>query len=257
MSVFSNGLYKALSACLNGVGRANELEDKLATLSEANAFAAAQTIQLGSAADPGALLLGGGDGTDPNTTATANKNFIEFRCETTATTAGSDTRLAYLRTYFAGATTGGGETLRVFSTVEAACGTVRGAHISLNWGASGSVSGLGTALTATLHVPNTGTLTGTLAAIEAQVSIDSGGDDDAVIPASHGLIRASLSGDTTNDGFTNFLDLSLPANQVVAASTDVTHMVTTGTSDTTPSVGIKCRINGTTYYLLAAASISS
>lgn len=212
----------------------------------------------GSFGTHNAVYAGGGTAAAPITTSADSKNFLEYRCSTTATGAGSDSRALYLRLYFDGATTGGGEAARIFSTVNEACGTVRGMHVSLNWGASGSVSGLGTALTATLHCPNTGTMTGNLAAIEAQAWMDSGGDDDVVIPATHGLIRASLGGDAGTVGsFVNFLHLALPAAQIVAASSNTTHMVTTGTSDTASNTAIRIRINNTEYWLLASSSISA
>lgn len=215
----------------------------------------------GSAGDPGAILHGGGTDAAPNTTAVANKNFMEYRCESTATTAGSDTRAMYLRLYLAGATTGGGEALRAFTTVEAAIGTARGAHISLNFGASGSVSGLATALTGTLHIPNTGAVTGSVAAIEAQAYLDDGSDDDVTIPATHALIRGSVSGDAGNVGkFVNFLHLDLPAAQVVDGDTDTLHMITTGLADlglaTHLTAAMRINVNGTIFWIPLSTSIA-
>ena len=198
-----------------------------------------------------ALVLACGNATTPETTSVANSNFVEMRCETTATTASSDTRLAYLRMYFAGATTGGGETLRVFSTVEAACGTVRGAHISLNWGASGSVSGLGTAITATLHCPNTGVMTGNVAALEAQAYMDSGDDDDVTVPTEHGLIRCTISGDAgTVASFKNILHVDVAAACVgnKAAALAVCNADVTGDGGAA-AAGLQVRVEGTQYWI--------
>jgi hypothetical protein len=91
-------------------------------------------LSMGSAGDNSAIMLGGGTDAAPCATATANKNFLEFRGESTATTAGSDTRLMYSRLYLNGATTGGGDCIRAFTTVEKAVGTARGASAQLPTG---------------------------------------------------------------------------------------------------------------------------
>ena len=64
--------------------------------------------------------------------------------------------------------------MRAFCTVSSntPADTVNGAHISLNFGSSaGNVTGLGTALRATVHVPNR-SLGGTGAALQAELYSD-------------------------------------------------------------------------------------
>jgi len=95
------------------------------------------------------LYIGGGTAAAPVTTATADTKFIEFRFENTATS--GDNRGIYNRLYLSGAG-GGGESLRSFTTVnDVACGTAHGAHLSLNFASSGSVTGLGCGSRSTLH----------------------------------------------------------------------------------------------------------
>jgi len=198
-----------------------------------------------------ALLFGVGNATTPQSTAVAGSNFIEMRVATTATGAGSDTRLAYLRTYFNGITTGGGETCRIFSTVNASCGTVRGAHVSLNWGAAGVVTGLGTAITATLHCPNTGTMTGNVAAIEAQAYMDVGTADDVVVPTEHGLIRCTISGDSVTAAlFKNVFHVDVAAAAVgnKAALLAVCNADVTGGGGAS-SGGLQARVEGTQVWI--------
>lgn len=203
------------------------------------------------------LLGGAGTSAVPVETSENSKNLLEFRFKTSATGAGSDTRLLYLQAKFAGITTGGGETARIYSVVQAAAGTVRGAHVSLDFdGTTANVSGLGTALSGTLHLKNTGTMTGTLAAIEAQAHFNAGADDDVVLPGTHALFRGTVSGDSGNvASFVNFLHLDLPAACIVDAGTDTTHMVTTGIAVPTINTALRARIGGTTYWFCMTTAI--
>ena len=108
---------------------------------------------------------------------TANMKFMSayFDCGATS----GDARGFYLRLNVTGAG-GGGEALRAFGqVVNVAANTVRGAHISLSFAASGSVTGLGTALEATLHIPSGGGLAGTVSAIKAAINSDATGSDPA------------------------------------------------------------------------------
>lgn len=128
-----------------------------------------------------ALMMGGGTATTPLTTATANKNFLGYWFDSTATS--GDSRGMYLRLYFSGAGVSG-EAARIYGTVNnvtaATGGTVNGAHISLSvTGASGAVSGAGNALRATLDLGASTTVGGTVAVIQA----DSNFGASATVPA--------------------------------------------------------------------------
>jgi len=94
-------------------------------------------------ADPtAALILGAGTAADPALTAAASKNFIEFRCKTTATS-GSNYGL-----YFGveGAGTGSYPlAIRGRAYISGACGNAHGGHFTLEDDAgTGKVTGLGT-----------------------------------------------------------------------------------------------------------------
>lgn len=213
------------------------------------------TLQLLSgtgAANNSAILLGGGTGTALTrcTTALPNKNFIEFRTETTTTTAGSDTRALYLRLYINGISSGGGEAARIFTTVEKAIGTAHGAHTSLNFGASGACSGQAIASRNTLHLKS-GANTGTVAALQGEIYLDA--DDSAPPSGSHGILRLLCAGDATNVAAVKNLIL-VEGVKATAASSGVADMVTTGCADSASDTEIKVRINGTDYWLLATAT---
>lgn len=101
---------------------------------------------------------------------TANMKFISFYVDNGATS--GDNRLMYLRQYLTGAG-GGGEALRAFTTVEnVAGGTAHGAHISLNFGTTGSITGLGIPVRSTLHVPNQVQSGGTYAGGQSEIYFD-------------------------------------------------------------------------------------
>lgn len=95
------------------------------------------------------LLAGIGTTAAPATTATAGKVFVELRCKTTATS--GDNRLGYFRYQIDGAGASG-ECLRAFTDLTKAAATARGAHISLQAGATGYVTGLGVGVDAQLYV---------------------------------------------------------------------------------------------------------
>lgn len=108
---------------------------------------------------------------------TADMKFVSLYFDDGATS--GDARGIYNRLYITGAG-GGGESLRSFTTVEDVAGaTAHGAHLSLNFGASGTLTGLGVATRSTLHVPDTATQAGTLAAVQAEIWSDGATSDPA------------------------------------------------------------------------------
>jgi hypothetical protein len=116
------------------------------------------------------LILGSGKSASYKSTSLADKNFISFYLGSSAPSGTS--RGMYLRLYLTGGA--GGEALRAFCTVSSntPADSVNGAHISLNFGSSaGNVTGLGTAVRATVHVPNR-SLGGTGAALQAELYSD-------------------------------------------------------------------------------------
>lgn len=146
-------------------------------------------IRGGTAAE----LLGSGNSTTRSTTATADRNFIGFWTESTATS--GDSRGAYIRHYFSGAG-GSGEALRAFGTVNnvtaATGGTVNGIHATLDIeGASAAISGAANAIRATLATNATPTtIGGTLSVIQLDTDIPAG----PTIPAGTAYLRVTTSG---------------------------------------------------------------
>jgi len=196
--------------------------------------------------DDTVVCIGGGSAANPVASASTSKNFLDFRFSHTG--ASGDIRGLYLRTYYAGGA--GGESARIFSTIQANCGTARGAHISLNFD-GGFCSGLATALSGTLHIPNTGAVTGNIAAIEAQAYCDAGDDDDVTVPTEHGLIRCTISGDSGNvASFINILHVDVAAGCVgnKAAKLAVCNADVTGGGGAA-SGGLHVRVEGTNYWI--------
>jgi hypothetical protein len=105
----------------------------------------------GSGGKSGAILLGSGTEADRTEVTAADAKFLKFYLETKATS--GDNRGMYLGFWLGGAG-GGGEALRNRTVVAAACGTAHGGHSGLEFGASGSVSGLACGHRATLMGKN-------------------------------------------------------------------------------------------------------
>lgn len=130
---------------------------------------------------------------------------------TVAATTG-DTRLAYDKLTFTAA--GSGETFRAFSvatgTNVATGGTVNGAHISLEIDGTGSVSGAGNALRATLG-GTSASPGGTLAALQ----VDSNFDTGVTLPAVTSFIRVTNTNTTT---IPNLFNIPAPANGSIFAT---------------------------------------
>ena len=139
---------------------------------------------------------------------------------------------------------GSGETIRAFSvvttTTAAVGGTINGAHISLEVDGSGKISGAGNAVRATLGGTNL-TQAGTLAVIQA----DTNYTGSVTTPATSSFIRFTDSGTGTGK-INNLFNIDTgPAATLVASAT--------GAVPTGPKT-IKIRIDGVTYYLLAATA---
>lgn len=186
----------------------------------------------------GGFLHGSGTSSSPNVSATAG-NFMSYYLSDTATS--GDSRGMYLRLYISGIG-GGGEALRAFGTVNNVAGaTARGAHISLSFGTTGSITGLGTAMTATLHVP--GAMTGgTYAVINAEANADAAASTLAGATAKS-FFRVGAIGDST--GAALIMD-TIPLFDFVNAP-GAGKMIDTNKTALTGKAGIKVTVNGTLY----------
>lgn len=146
----------------------------------------------GGAASASGIFMGAGTSVSPATTSTADAKFIEFRCQTTATS--GDNRLAYLR-YDQNGAGGGGECIRAFTKATAALGTARGAHISFDIDAAGSVTGLGIGVDAQLLVNDVLPAGGTYFALQAEAYMVASSSIAAV--TSHAILSIAANGDAT------------------------------------------------------------
>lgn len=181
---------------------------------------------------------GAGSATSPTSLgATADQKMYANYATTSAAT--GDTRLAYDKLTFTAA--GSGETLRAFSaatgTNVATGGTVNGAHISLEVDGTGSVSGAGNALRATLGGTSAAP-GGTLAAIQ----LDSNFATGVSLPGATAFLRVTDTGVTK---IPNLLSLPAPATSTIfqaKAAAAVSHC-------------IKINAAGTTYYIMVSDTL--
>jgi len=180
---------------------------------------------------------------------TANMKFMSFYFDNGATS--GDNRGMYLRLYLTGAG-GGGEACRIFTDCEdVACGTAHGAHISIKFGTSGSVTGLGVASRNTVHAPNSALSGGTYAATQAEVYSD-GASTDISGATVYSFFRVVNDGNATGvanvDDNIFLFDFSgmtaSSGNMIGAAGNEPTWAGKTHK--------IRCRLpDGTTCYLVA------
>ena len=201
-------------------------------------------VVVGKTGADGTALIGGiGTNADRETTATASANFLEYRLENSATS--GDNRGMYLRLYMTGAG-GGGEAARIFTTVEdVAAGTAHGAHISLNFGTSGTVTGQGVAARCTLHLPNTAlTSNVTMSAVQAEIYSD-GSNADPGGSTILSLFRAVNGGHA--DGMADVDDDAVFFD--VQGFADATGNLFLSTAPSTLAASLRCRVGTTTYYL--------
>ncbi len=186
---------------------------------------------------------------------TANMKFLSIYTDDGATS--GDSRGMYLRHYVTGAG-GGGEALRVFTTVEDVAGaTAHGAHISLNFGTSGTVTGQGIAARATLHLPNTAlTSNATMSAVQAEIYSD-GSSSDPGGSTILSFFRAVSGGNATGmadvDDDAVFFDIQgLTAGAAHVFATGIT----AATINAATTAALRCRIGSTTYYVPLATAIA-
>lgn len=195
-----------------------------------------------------ALVMGLGTSSSRAQANAASRNFLSFYFENFATS--GDNRGLYLRQYISGAG-GGGEAARIFSTVnDVAAATVHGAHISLNFGSTGTVTGQGIASRNTLHLASQAlTSNVTLAATQSEIYCDGSASDpgDSTLLSFH---RFVLDGHA--DGVANTIDslkTVLFTVQGVAASADGVNGLFRTVAPTTLAGSLKVMVGTTAYYL--------
>lgn len=195
-----------------------------------------------------ALLHGLGNSTTRSVTGTASAKFISYYTEGNA----DGIYGVYFRHYVSTAAVGN-DCLRAFATVNnVAASTVRGAHISLSFATSGTVTGLGCALEATLHVPSAGAMAGTNYAIKAAINSDAAASDPAgaTTIACIGLVS---QGDATGAADVD-TDAALFDVSGFAAAAGTTNVVSsTSLAELPANVGLRVKVNGALYYIPAVA----
>lgn len=201
----------------------------------------------GGANPANALLMGVGTTANPSTTSVADKSFIEMRTQSSATS--GDSRGLYWRHNLSGAGQSG-EAIRAFTDLTAIVATARGAHVSLQAGATGYVSGLGVGVDAQLYVKNEVLAGGTYAALNTEIYSE--GSTTAVSAVTElDFIRCVAGGDGTGagrvDDKANLISLSGGANNTGNIVSAV------GNEPTWASATHKIRVNmnGTVMYLVA------
>jgi hypothetical protein len=203
------------------------------------------------ASDPRRVVLGSSS-SDTCVESVADTKFWQMYLENAATS--GDNRGLYLRLFLSGAG-GGGEAARIFTTVkDVAAGTAHGAHISLNFNDTGTVTGLGVAMRATLHIADQATQSGTMAAIQAEIWSDGTTSDPSGSVLS--FIRVVNGGDTgksdvDDDAFLFHLD-GFTAGAAKMFATGLTASTVYGNL----TASLKIRIGSTTYYIPVATAIA-
>ncbi len=171
----------------------------------------------------------------------ADYNFHEYRFDNGATS--GDNRGFYLRLNLTGAG-GGGESLRAFTVCDdVACSTAHGAHLSLGFDASGSITGLGVASRSTLHIPNVVMSGGTYAGAMSELYAD-GSTSDIGGTTEHSIHRFVLDGDPTGraTAINAFSFVNIPSGTG-------TEMLKTDMHTAAPTDGLRIIIDGVLFYI--------
>lgn len=160
-----------------------------------------------------------------------------------------DTRAWYIRLY-AKIAAASGDAVRAFATVEdVAAATYRGLHASLSFGTTGSVTGLGTAADATLHIPSGGKPGGTIAAISADVNSDGTTDPDT---SRLSFLRMSNQGNATG---VEHVDDVAAAIDFTGFTIGAGNMIEASTTETNYAYSVRVLLpDGTPAYLMLASA---
>jgi len=186
---------------------------------------------------------------------TADMKFMSMYFDDGATS--GDARGMYLRLYVSGAG-GGGEALRVFTTVENVAGaTAHGAHISLNFGATGTITGQGIASRNTLHLPDVALSSNvTMSAVQAEIYSD-GDDSDpggsTILSYFRAVNGGNANGQSDVDDDAVFFDVQgLTAGGAKTFTTGLTGSTVVGNM----TASFKILVGTTTYYIPLATAIT-
>jgi len=188
----------------------------------------------------GGLGPTGGTNADPITWSTADKNWLDYRTESTATS--GDSRTAYFKHYIAGAG-GGGAAIRPYVSIVGVAGSnvyAIEATAEISSTASSSISGEMCVLKATASVNST--TAGTVNVLNMCISTASG----KTMHANSAFIY--LKNDGSGTDIANFIYFG------DAIGTTSTATLVSTSADSTATHTVKCNANGTTIYLLATTT---
>lgn len=202
-------------------------------------------------------ILKAGTGTARVVEDTAGMKFVSLYFDDGATS--GDARGIYNRLYITGVG-GGGESLRTYTDVENVAGaTAHGAHISLGFGTTGSVTGQGIATRSTLHMPSTalGASNVTYSALQAEIYSDGSSSDPAGNLLS--FVRLVNGGNATGGADVDDDAAAIEFNGFTAASGNMIGANTAGASTLvfTNWSTLRLRVGTTTYYAPIAQTIAA
>ena len=146
--------------------------------------------------------------------------------------------------YALGGAGGGGECIRAFTKLEAAVGTARGAHISLDVATTGSVTGLGVGVDAQLLVPNQAIGGGTYGVVNAEIY--SAGSSSSVTGSATAFFRAVAGGDTTGAATIDTSGYLMSIQGLTVASGKLFQANTAAAA----THALRILIGGTPYYIM-------
>lgn len=194
----------------------------------------------GTVATVGVLHGAGTSSSAAATSDTAGTKFMSYYLDCGAES--GDARGLYLRLYLTGAG-GGGESARLFTTVsDVAAATAHGAHISLSFGTSGSITGLGVANRNTLHIP-AAMSAGTYAVAQIEAWADTATADLAGA-TSKSFLRIGGGGDSTGLAA---LDDSMYLIDFYGIAAGSGNVIDTDITALTGKAGLRVTVNGTLY----------
>jgi hypothetical protein len=194
----------------------------------------------GAHAAANSLLMGGGASGYPCTTAVASKNFVEFRCESTATS--GDNRLLYLRYLAGGAGTGNFDCIRACTQCTAAVAVARGGDFGVEVLATGYVTGTAYGLRSQCYVQGIIPAGGEYYGHIAEMYFDASATIAA--PTAHAILCLAASGDASAAA------TCLNAIAFVGgASSSGGQMISPGSSMSTVTGTIRVLINNAVRYI--------
>lgn len=162
-----------------------------------------------------------------------------------------DARSLYCRLYLTGVG-GDGESLRAFTTVNnVAAGTAHGVHGSLNFGSTGSVTGLGVGVHGTLHIPDDASWApGTVAALCAEIYSDGAASD------TDGATEVSFIRVANNGHANGVADVDDDAKLIaITGGSIASGNMMQAKSTAAVSHVLRMSFNGTPYYIMVSDAI--